>query len=161
MRFRGDYSRQGPWSFFSAVPPPVSLTSADSRVSACTASLVEGMSVFVLPDGASEAADFPDYGLQWEFDGCCENCYCEFYTYNSEWSPTCHDQDAFCVLKSHLASSEVKDEIDQDALHGEEPAQHSGGVPQVTKLHVDLIEKLAKGASRFDLANDVKAWHHW
>ena len=74
---------------------------------------------------------------------------------------TCHDQDAFCVLKSHLASSEVKDEIDQDALHGEEPAQHSGGVPQVTKLHVDLIEKLAKGASRLDLANDVKAWHHW
>ena len=68
---------------------------------------------------------------------------------------------ALCVLKSHLASSEVKDEIDQDALHGEEPAQHSGGVPQVTKLHVDLIEKLAKGASRLDLANDVQAWHYW
>ena len=53
---------------------------------------------------------------------------------------------ALCVLKSHLASSEVKDVIDQDALHGEEPAQHSGGVPQVTKLHVDLFEKFVKGA---------------
>ena len=68
---------------------------------------------------------------------------------------------ALCVLKSHLASSEVKHEIDQDALHRAEPAQHSGGVPQVTKLHVDLIEKLAKGASRLDLANDVQAWHYW
>ena len=68
---------------------------------------------------------------------------------------------ALCVLKSHLASSEVKDEIDQDALHVEESAQHSGGVPQVTKLHVDLFEKFVKGASRLDLANDVKAWHDW